>query len=84
MSTKSTKGLRAKYSNFIKWNLQGSFGYKTVNEGGTDYVNFVWCKVCAKHSQNKSLKATQVRGASEVSSENFIQGTSFITKHTVS
>ena len=40
---------KIKFNVFNKWEFKDIFGYKIIKEEGIDYVNFVWCKICAKH-----------------------------------
>ena len=34
---------------FKEWEKDGVIGYKTVNIDHQEFVNFVWCKVCARN-----------------------------------
>jgi len=77
----SKKEVRAKLKVFLKWEFHSIFGYKLSTDA--EYIESVWCKACAKHS-NKNLKPNEVKGVTEACSDNFINGTSFVTKHTVS
>ncbi|XP_065650803.1 uncharacterized protein LOC136078922 [Hydra vulgaris] len=73
---------KIKLSVFNKWDFKDIFGWKIVNEDGIDYINFIWCKICANRS-SRSMKPREIRGATKLSSDNFTNGTNFITKHTI-
>ena len=47
-SNKIVKGNKVQLSTFLKWDVYDIFGHKIIEEGGSKFVNFVWCKLCAK------------------------------------
>ena len=47
-SNKIVKGNKVQLSTFLKWDVHDIFGHKIIEEGGSKFVNFVWCKLCAK------------------------------------
>ena len=47
-SNKIEKGNKVQLSTFLKWDVHDIFGHKIIEEGGSKFVNFVWCKLCAK------------------------------------
>ena len=69
-------------STFLKWDLTHVIGYDAEDRGGTLVINKVWCKVCAKHIAN-IIKDSRIRGLAQKETQKFVEGTSFITKHTV-
>ena len=49
-SSSSVKGNKVELSTFENWGKKNVIGYKTEEtSSGKIYVNFIWCKVCAKH-----------------------------------
>ena len=78
-------GNKVEVSTFLSWRKSGIIGHKT--EVGLSnskvYVNFIWCKVCAKHKSrienNPSLK-----GSAKTAALAFINGTKAVTKYQVS
>ena len=79
----STKGVKVQLSTFNKWGVSGVLGFKTSLENGIDYVDFVWCKLCAANKGNV-FKHSAIKGATKSAAETYINGTNVITKHTVS
>ena len=77
------KGNKVKLATFLSWGASGVIGQKETVENGIVFVNFVWCKMCAKNKLCV-LQHPAVKGASRKSAECFIDGTNFVTKHTVS
>ena len=43
-------GNNVKLQTFKNWNLM-EFGFKILEENGISYVNYVWCKICAKNKE---------------------------------
>ena len=43
------KGSKVDLLTFKEWGKDGVIGYKTVNIDHREFVNFVWCKVCARN-----------------------------------
>ena len=54
-SNKIVKGNKVQLSKFLKWDVHDIFGHKIIEEGSSKFVNFVWCKLCAK---NKAAQPT--------------------------
>lgn len=75
-------GNKVKLQTFKSWNF-AEIGYKVIEESDVSYVNFVWCKLCAKNKDCVS-QGPSVKGASRNVADVFIEGTNFVTKHTVS
>ena len=69
-------------STFNKWGISNIIGFKTVEREGTEFVNFDWCKICAKHE--KFVLDHNVCGATKDAAETFATGTSVVTKFNVS
>ena len=69
-------------STFNKWGVSNIIGFRTVEREGTKFVNFVWCKSCAKH-ENRALNHN-VRGAIKDAAEALVTGTSVVAKFDVS
>ena len=44
---------KTKPSTFLCWGKEGIFGFKTEERQGTELVNSVWCKICAKNYEEK-------------------------------
>ena len=57
-------GNKVEVSTFLSWRKSGIIGHKTEvgSSNSKVYVNFIWCKVCAKHKSrienNPSLKGS--------------------------
>ena len=47
----AVKGKKIDFSTFQKYGKSEIFGYKTVDENGKTFVNFIWCKLLAKHKE---------------------------------
>ena len=45
-------GNKVKLQTFKSWNF-AEIGYKVIEESDVSYVNFVWCKLCAKNKESK-------------------------------
>ena len=67
-------------STFLSWKKEGVIGYKTEKLEGKKVVNFVWCKICARY---KETILSRLKGSVKVSALAFIDGTNFVTKHSV-
>ena len=78
----SSKGNKVKLKTFLSWQKANILGYKTEVKEGVTYVNYVWCKVCARNEHViKSDKSC--KGEVGVSILQFVRGTNNITKHSV-
>ena len=53
---------------------------KSKKSMGKKMVNFVWCKVCAQY---KEPILSKVKGSAKTSALSFINGTNFVTRHSV-
>ena len=69
-------------STFQGWSLGGKIGYKTAEVKGRTYISLAWCKICARHS-DKVLKDHRLKGNAKQEFLKFVEGTRFITKHTI-
>ena len=72
---------KVKLQTFKSWNFE-EFGFKILEENGILYVNYVWCKICAKNKEC-TKQDPSVKGASKNVADVFIDGTNYITKHMV-
>ena len=80
-ASKEIKGNSLLLSTFLSYKLTDIIGHKTINKDGKVLVNFVWCKLCAKHKNQ--LQNSSVKGSAKTSALAFIDGTSSVTKHQV-
>ena len=64
------KGHRVDVLTFRGWGKENIIGCKKEEENGRTYVNFVWCKVCARH-KNQILSA--VKGSARKAKLAFIE-----------
>ena len=46
------KGSRVELNTLKKTEKDGRIGYKMSEDNGGIYVNFVWCKVCARNKDS--------------------------------
>ena len=76
------KGNKVKLSMFNSWGKGSVLGYKTEESNSISYVNFIWCKVCARNS-NSLLNHHKCKGEVKNSIKTFINGTNGVTKHAV-
>ena len=60
-----------------------TFGVKTKKNDQDESVYQVWCKICAAN-KDKIYRHQAVKGATKTGAERFINGSSFVTKHSVS
>ena len=74
-------GNKVKLQTFKSWNFE-EFGFKILKENGISYVNYVWRKICAKNKECKKQDPS-VKCASKNVANIFIDGTNYVTKHTV-
>ena len=80
-SSDSAKGNMIRLSTFKSWGLN-MFGVKTKKNDQGEYVYQVWCKICAANKDK--IYRHQVKGATKAAAERFINGTNFVTKHSIS
>ena len=76
----SKKGNMVELTTFKSWGKCDVIGHKTVDVNGKTMVNFVWCKICARH---KSAIQSQVRGSAKISVLAFINDTNSVTRFQV-
>ena len=74
-------GNKVELQTFISRNFE-EFGFKILEENGISYVNYVWCKICAKNKECIKQDLS-VKGASKNVADIFTDGTNYVTKHTV-
>ena len=76
------KGNKVQLSTFLKWDVHDIFGHKIIEEGGSKFLNFVCCKLCAK---NKAaiLQHPNCKGPVKDSVLAYVNGMNFVTKHSV-
>ena len=66
--TNTNKGLTKELGTFFSWEK----GYRTFEQQGKQYVNKIWCKICARH---KDIILSKLKGAAKKSAEAFTDGT---------
>ena len=66
--TNTNKGLTKELGTFFSWEK----GYRTFKQQGKQYVNKIWCKICARH---KDIILSKLKGAAKKSAEAFTDGT---------
>ena len=66
-------GNKVKLQTFKSWNFE-EFGFKILKENGILYVNYVWCKICAKNKECIKQDPS-VKSASKNVADVFIDGT---------
>ena len=76
----SKKGNTVALITFNGWQLNQIFGRKTDENGSQ--VNFVWCKVCARH-KHTIMSSPHVKGSARQAAIAFIDGTTSVTKYQV-
>ena len=47
----AAKGKQIALSTLQNYGKSEIIGYKTVDKNGKTFVNFIWCKQCAKHKE---------------------------------
>ena len=78
----SSKGNKVKLKTFLSWQKANILGYKTEVKEGVTYVNYVWCKVCARNEHViKSDKSC--KGKVGLSMLQFLRDTNNINKHSI-
>ena len=82
VSNDSAKGSMISFSTFKSWGLN-MLGVKTKKNDQGEYVYEVWCKICAAN-KGKIYRYQEVKDATKAAAEHFINGTNFVTKHSVS
>ena len=83
MASSDIKGNMVKLQTFMKWGMNNVFGHKTKECDSIISVNEVYCKVCARN-KHAVLANAEIKGATKVSAERFINGTSNVTNDAVS
>ena len=76
----ATKGNQIELRTFLSYGKSDILGYKTEEVNGRVYVNFCWCKVCAKNKDG-ILQNPTVRGNTKSFALAFINGTNVVTKY---
>ena len=56
--TSVSKGNNVDLVTFKKWGKDDIIGYKTVSVENREFVNFVWCKVCARNKMRSCVIRT--------------------------
>ena len=49
---KNDKGSKIDLCTFKKWGKDNVLGYKVEKVNGREFVNFVWCNVCARNKDS--------------------------------
>ena len=73
-------GNKVKLQEFKSWNFE-EFGFKILKENGISYVNYVWCKICAKNKE--CINKFPLSKAHLKMLRNFTDGTNYVTKYMV-
>ncbi len=76
------KGNKVDLETFKKWGKDGVIGFKTIEENSRRYVNFVWCKVCARN-KDSLIAHPNCKGSIKKAVKAYIDGTNYVTKHNV-
>ena len=82
VSKDSTKGNIIRLSTFKSWDFN-MFGVKTKKNDQDEYVYQIQCKIRAAN-KDKIYYHQAVKGATKAAAGHFINGTNFVTKHSVS
>ena len=81
MSVKKGTGISVELYTFEKYGKSAIIGHKTIDKDNKTLVNFIWCKLCAKHKtvilSNPSCKGKAVH---ELQAEAYISGTNSVSK----
>ena len=67
---------------FKSWPTGGSFGIKTEYDNGTEFVCEIWCKLCAKRT-DEICKESCIRGQALLEIDRYTVGTNFVKKFSV-
>ena len=81
-SHKSVKGNSVQLSTFLNYNTGNLIGHKTITKDGKEYVNFVWCKTCARHIE-KIKKDSRVKGQIVKDIDSYVTGTNFVKRDSI-
>ena len=75
------KGRTIEEFTFKKYKFEGNqhIGHKSVEVEGKDFVNFVWCKLCAKH-KNVIISIPSIKGNAKKSVLTYMNGTNVVNK----
>ena len=76
------KGNKVELRTFLSWGKEAIIGYKITEQSNRVFVNFVWCKVCARNEDAIKVHPT-CKGKAKESMLSYITGSNFVTKHTV-
>ena len=76
------KGNKVELRTFLSWGKEAIIGYKTTEQSNRVFVNFVWCKVCARNEDAIKVHPT-CKGKAKESMLSYITGFNFVTKHTI-
>ena len=77
-----SKGNKVDFNTFKKWGKDNIIGYKTIEEGGQKFVNFVWCKVCTRN-KDSIFAHPNCKGPIKTAIKAYTGGTNCVTKHNV-
>ena len=83
MAAPKGKAKQVKVCTLKTWQFGEDISFKSTEKDSVNYVTSVWCNVCRRQKDNLN-KDSRIRGAAAASSEIYIIGTKFITKHNVS
>ena len=83
MASSDIKGNMVKLQTFMKWSENNILGHKTKECDSIIYVNEMYCKVCARN-KHVVLANAEIKEATKVSVERFINGTTNVTNDAVS
>ena len=77
------KKYQVELKTFLGYGKDAIIGHKSVEEGGRKYVNFIWCKVCARN-KDAILSDPSMKGSIKTAAKALIDGTNVVTKYQVS
>ena len=75
-----SKGNKVNFKMFKKWGKDNIIGYKTIEEGGRKFVNFVWCKVCTGNKDSIFMHLN-CKGSIKTAIKAYTDKTNYVTKH---
>ena len=79
MSVKKGTGISVELYTFEKYGKSAIIGHKTIDKDNKILVNFIWCKLCAKH-KTVILSNPSCKGSARTAAEAYISGTNSVSK----
>ena len=65
------KGNSVELKTFKSYGVENILGYKTEEKNGRTFVNFIWCKVCARNKEGFK-KHPKLKGNTKTSAMAFV------------